>query len=37
LYEIAADRRLNHRFPVEQGPLAEQAAALLTRFFRERR
>jgi tRNA(adenine34) deaminase len=37
LYEIGADRRLNHRFSVEQGPLAEQSAALLTRFFRERR
>lgn len=37
LYEIAADRRLNHRFLTEQGPLAEQSAALLARFFRERR
>ena len=34
LYEIGADARLNHRFPVAEGPLADEAAALLSGFFR---
>jgi tRNA(adenine34) deaminase len=37
LYEIAGDVRLNHRFPVSEGPLAEEAAELLRGFFRRRR
>jgi len=37
LYEIAADERLNHRFVVDGGALADECGALLTAFFRERR
>ncbi|RMD84900.1 MAG: nucleoside deaminase [Candidatus Dadabacteria bacterium] len=37
LYRIGEDRRLNHRFVVEEGPCAEEAARLLTRFFQTRR
>ncbi|HYC55602.1 MAG TPA: tRNA adenosine(34) deaminase TadA [Candidatus Binatia bacterium] len=37
LYEIGADRRLNHRFPVEGGVLAEEAGPMLSGFFRQRR
>jgi tRNA(adenine34) deaminase len=37
LYQIAADHRLNHRFPVRAGVGANQAAALLKGFFRQLR
>ncbi len=37
LYRIAEDDRLNHRFRVDEGPLAEEAAALLRSFFESRR
>ncbi len=37
LYALGSDPRLNHRFPVEEGPLADEAAELLRAFFRQRR
>jgi len=37
LYELGSDARLNHRFPVEEGLLAEESAELLRAFFRRRR
>jgi tRNA(adenine34) deaminase len=37
LYNLGADPRLNHEFPIRAGVLAEQAAALLSEFFSERR
>jgi tRNA(adenine34) deaminase len=37
LMDLSADARLNHRFPVERGLLAEEAGALLREFFRARR
>jgi len=37
LFELAADRRLNHRFPHREGVLAEASSSLLRGFFRERR
>lgn len=37
LYQIAADPRLNHRFPVREGPLASESGELLRSFFRRRR
>jgi len=37
LYAIGSDSRLNHRFPACEGPLAEEAGALLREFFRVRR
>jgi tRNA(adenine34) deaminase len=37
LYNLAADPRLNHEFPVTRGFMAEEAAALLTDFFAVRR
>lgn len=37
LYEIGSDQRLNHRFPVHEGPLADEAGDLLRAFFRRRR
>ena len=37
LAELPADRRLNHRFPVEEGLLADESAALLRAFFRRLR
>ncbi len=37
LLDLSQDPRLNHRFPVEQGPLAEEAGELLRTFFRARR
>lgn len=37
LYNLAADPRLNHEFPVTRGFMAEEAAALLTDFFAARR
>ncbi len=37
LADLPADPRLNHRFPVTEGVCAEEAAALLRAFFRERR
>lgn len=37
LYNIPQDKRLNHRIELQQGLLAEEAAALLEDFFRERR
>ncbi|OKK02228.1 CMP deaminase [Streptomyces sp. CB03234] len=36
LWDLVRDRRLNHRPEVVQGVLAEECAALLTRFFRDR-
>jgi len=37
LYNITCDPRLNHRLEVEEGLLAERSAALLQKFFKERR
>jgi tRNA(adenine34) deaminase len=37
LYDLSADPRLNHAFPVEGGVRAEEAAALLRDFFASRR
>ncbi len=37
LYALASDRRLNHRFEVREGVLAEESRALLQDFFRTRR
>jgi tRNA(adenine34) deaminase len=37
LMDLSADARLNHRFPVERGLLAEEGAGLLRAFFRARR
>ncbi len=37
LYRTAEDERLNHRFPVDEGPLADVASQLLTSFFAQRR
>jgi len=37
LMDLTADPRLNHRFPVERGVLAEEAGELLRAFFRARR
>ncbi len=37
LYNLCADPRLNHELPVIPGVRAEEAAALLTRFFDDRR
>ena len=37
LADLSADPRLNHRFPVERGVLAEEAGDLLRAFFRARR
>jgi tRNA(adenine34) deaminase len=37
LYNLGADPRLNHEFPVVDGVRAEDAAALLTEFFASRR
>ncbi|RST16291.1 nucleoside deaminase [Streptomyces sp. WAC05374] len=36
LWDLVRDRRLNHRPEVIHGVLAEECAALLTRFFRDR-
>ena len=37
LYNLAADPRLNHEFPVTRGFMADEASALLTDFFAARR
>jgi tRNA(adenine34) deaminase len=37
LYQLGADRRLNHRFEVREGVLEAPCRALLQRFFRARR
>jgi tRNA(adenine34) deaminase len=37
LLDLSADPRLNHRYPVERGVLAEEAGELLRAFFRARR
>ena len=37
LYQLADDRRLNHRFPVRSGVFRDEAAALLQIFFRSLR
>lgn len=37
LYKLGTDERLNHRFEVCEGALAEEAAALMQSFFRQRR
>lgn len=37
LQDLSQDPRLNHRFPVERGLLAEECGALLKEFFRARR
>jgi tRNA(adenine34) deaminase len=37
LYRLAEDRRLNHRFPVVGGLLAEESGAMLRAFFAARR
>jgi tRNA(adenine34) deaminase len=37
LLDLSGDSRLNHRFPVERGLLAEESGELLRSFFRARR
>jgi len=37
LLDLSADPRLNHRYPVERGLLAEESVELLKAFFRARR
>jgi len=37
LFSIGRDPRLNHRFEVRGGVLADDCAAVLKRFFAERR
>jgi tRNA(adenine34) deaminase len=37
LMDLSQDARLNHRFPVERGVLAEACGAVLKAFFRARR
>jgi len=37
LMDLSRDPRLNHRYPVERGVLAEEAGELLRTFFRARR
>jgi tRNA(adenine34) deaminase len=37
LYNLGADPRLNHEFPIRPGVLAVQGAALLSEFFDQRR
>lgn len=37
LYNLAADPRLNHEFPVTRGVLADECGRLLTEFFAARR
>jgi len=37
LYDLSADPRLNHAFPVEGGVRADECAALLREFFASRR
>jgi tRNA(adenine34) deaminase len=37
LYQIGSDERLNHRFMVDEGPMAEESGELLRGFFRRRR
>lgn len=37
IMDLTADSRLNHRIDVTEGPLAEEAGALLKTFFRDRR
>ena len=37
LMDLAQDARLNHRFPVERGVLADESGELLRSFFRSRR
>jgi tRNA(adenine34) deaminase len=37
LLDLSADPRLNHRYPVERGVLADEAGALLKAFFQARR
>jgi tRNA(adenine34) deaminase len=37
LMDLSSDARLNHRFPVESGLLADEAGELLRAFFRVRR
>ena len=37
LMDLSADPRLNHRFPVERGVLADEAGEVLRAFFRARR
>ena len=37
LYDVSHDERLNHEFEVTSGVLADEAAAQLRDFFRERR
>lgn len=37
LMDLSGDPRLNHRFPVERGVLADEAGELMKAFFRARR
>ena len=37
LYDLSSDERLNHRFEVTSGILADESSALLREFFRELR
>ena len=37
LFQLSEDPRLNHRFPVTAGVLAEECGQILTHFFRQKR
>jgi len=37
LYQVLSDTRLNHRVPFSEGLFQEEAAALLSSFFRQKR
>lgn len=37
VFDVVADKRLNHRIPVVKGVLADRCGALLKAFFRSRR
>lgn len=37
LYELGEDPRMNHRFEVKEGVMAEEAAALMKKFFADKR
>lgn len=37
LAKLASDARLNHRYPVREGVMAEEAASLMKEFFQARR
>lgn len=37
LYALGDDPRMNHRFPTEEGVLAQEAAAIMKQFFADKR